>query len=303
MRRSLALALLLAVALVACAPAAKPTAESPPGPAPAAGGQSAHPASEGLAGQPANAPAPSADGQLSQALPPVPAVLDRLLIRTITLTLGVEDVQASFHAVGRIAAEAGGMVTKASFNQEGERQMATITIRVPPDEATVNRTLAQLRALVGERGRILDESVSSNDVTEEYSDLEAQLRALRATEARLLALLEKAQRLEEILPLERELTNLRTQIDRLEGRRRLLERQTALATITVVLRELGALERPSGGWDPRRVFQEAAQALGWTLRDLLTVLIWLVVWLPVYAVPIAIFWWLRRRLTRRPAAP
>jgi hypothetical protein len=93
-----------------------------------------------------------------------------------------------------------------------------MTIRVPADSRTYSNTLERLRGL---STKVVEESVSSQDVTEEFVDLESSLRNLRATEARLLALLERAQKVEEVITVQRELTNVRGQIEKIEGRRTL----------------------------------------------------------------------------------
>jgi hypothetical protein len=109
-------------------------------------------------------------------------------------------------------------------------------------------------------------------VTEEYVDLDANLRNLQKTEASLVSLMEKASKLDDVLVLQRELTNVRSQIERIQGRKTFLERRSDMSQISLTLREKNgaAVVTPlaAGAWDPA-----ATAYKGWTasLRVLRTV--------------------------------
>src|SRR4051794_20245785 len=122
----------------------------------------------------ARAPAAPADGQAAgQAVAQVLPSLDRLIIRTVTLSLVVRDVQEAYGQVERIAAEQGGLIGGSQVRQESDYAAATIPVRVPADPATYARTMVRLRGLAD---RIVDEQVQTQDVSEEYVDLESRLR-------------------------------------------------------------------------------------------------------------------------------
>jgi len=72
-------------------------------------------------------------------------------------------------------------------------------------------------------------------VTEEYIDLEARLRTQKALEAQLLDIMKQAHQVSDAITVERELANVRTEVEKIEGRRRFLENQTSLSTINVTL--------------------------------------------------------------------
>src|SRR5439155_13717812 len=164
--------------------------------------------------------------------------------------------------------------------------------RVPAENLSL--ALADLRGLAR---KVTDEARSAQDVTEEYTDVESNLRNLRATEAQLLTLMDKANSVNEVLAVQRELTGIRGQIDRLEGRRRVLENRTSLASISVQLAESPGL--PRDGWNPARDLGDALAALGRVAQRVATGAIWVLAFLPVYGVPAAIgVWWYRRH---RPA--
>ncbi len=118
--------------------------------------------------------------------------------------------------------------TTADGHQDGAR--TTLTLRVPAGRFTA--VLDELRRLGTGDGA---ESITTEDVSEEFIDLDARINNQRQLEAQFLEILKRATKVEEALGVERELATVRTEIDRMQGRRRFLERETALSTITVSL--------------------------------------------------------------------
>ncbi|MCC7367497.1 MAG: DUF4349 domain-containing protein [Chloroflexi bacterium] len=295
------LALLLTAALLtttgcAASPSASPprTAESaasapksaaaPAAPAPAA---VSRPASGG-ANQPAD--------QAQQNLPS----LDRMIVRTVTMTIAVPNVQEAYNKVEALAAAQRGYLSGTRIRQEGDRTVADVTLRVPADPATYQATLDQLRALAD---RVIDEQSQAQDVTEEYVDLESRMRNLQATEQSLLALLGKATKVEDIINVQRELTNVRGQIEQIQGRKQALERRADMATITLTIRESATFTRP--GWSAGSTFERAVNALGSALRVLAEFGIYALVFAPIWGGMLLLLWafimgirWLSRRTAR-----
>ena len=244
----------------------------------------------GVAGAPAAAPAPP--GAPADATQQNLPRLDRMIIRTISMTIGVGNVQEAYRQVERIAVEQGGLIAGSQIRQEGERTIATVTVRVPADGANFQTTLERLRAVAE---RVVEEQAQGQDVTEEHVDLESRLRNLRASEDSLLALLAKAQRVEDLIQIQRELTNVRGQIEQIQGRKQALERRSEMATITLQIREQASFGRD--GWRPGTAFGDALEALARAATALATLLIWLLVFSPLWVGALA-FLWLARRLLR-----
>lgn len=181
----------------------------------------------------AAAPASGASGTSSSsgggAPNPLPSTLDRKIIQTATLTITTDEVSKKFEDVQNIAASAGGFVASSSFGTAGDRQTASITIRVPGD--SYQRALSDLRKL----GDVKGEQSGANDVTEEFTDLQSRLRNLQATEAQYVQFLLKAQNINEVLTIQDRLNSTRAEIEQVQGRLNLVQHQTDLATITVHL--------------------------------------------------------------------
>jgi hypothetical protein len=235
-------------------------------------------------------------------------VLDRMVIRTAQLTLEVQEMESALSQVRGIATHAGGFVSASDTHVEKvndqDRMVANLTLQVRSESA--DSAMSDLRAL----GKVTAETSGSQDVTDEYVDLDSNLRNLQASEAAILKLMDRATQIQDVLQLQRELTNVRGQIERIQGRKTYLERRTDMATITVALRlPTPASSQPvAGAWDPVATALRGWQASLSVLRGAADVLI----------VALAFSWWLiplaavgayvyvhRRRpsLTQPPAAP
>ena len=284
--------LLLTSACAAASPATTAdrgrAAESAAAPRPAAA--PAAPPAPAAAARPASGGGANTGAAADQAQQNLPA-FDRMIIRTVTMTIAVANVQESFRQVEQIVAEQKGYLSGTQIRQEGDRQTATMTIRVPADPATYQATLERLRGIAE---RVMDEQSQAQDVTEEYVDIDARLRTLKASEESLLALLGKAQKVDDIIQVQRELTNVRSQIEQIQGRKQALERRADMATITLTIREAGSFAR--AGWSPGGAFEEAVRALGSALRGVVTFAIWLAVFSPIWGGALVIGYFLLKLL-------
>ena len=157
---------------------------------------------------------------------------ERLVIRTANMVLVVEDVNAALQQITGLATANGGYVINSNLMEDKNRLYASIYFRV--DAAMFNDTLQALRNLAVD---IRHESTNGQDVTEEYVDLDAQLRNLQASESQLLVLMDKAGSVEEILKVQQQLTSTRGQIEQLEGRMQYLKQSAALSSISVSLEQ------------------------------------------------------------------
>ncbi len=226
---------------------------------------------------------------------------DRKIVQTAALNLQVEEVGPSFEAVGRIATAAGGFVASSNFSFQGEKQVASMTIRVPTTR--YQDVLREVRAL---GAKVDSETSNASDVTEEYSDLAARARNLEATEGQLLLLLlGEATTINEILQVQDRLNGVRGEIERAKGRIALLDKLTELATVTVNLRPVVAVVQvgEGGGVDLGAEVEEAWAAsmafLGGIAAGVVRVVIfaW---WLPIVGLPLLLI--LQRWARGRPEA-
>ncbi len=201
--------------------------------------------SGGVAGAPSNSSTgtTSAGGVSGGTGLALPDVLGRKVIRNATLELTVEDVGAAVQQVQNAADAAGGFVSGSSLSTESPqatpgpdgkqprpRQAATMTIKVPAESFAA--VMSKLRGVAKE---VRSENSDSSEVTEEYTDLQARVRNLQATEQQYLALLARAQAIPDILTVQDRLNQVRLDIEQAQGRIQLLDSLADMATITVNL--------------------------------------------------------------------
>ena len=175
----------------------------------------------------------------------VPGALDtaqRQVISQASVSMEVDEVPVAVAQVRTTAESLGGFVGQLSSSGGPERQQSTMTIRVP--QAEFFTALEHIKSL----GKVRSENVGSEDVTERFIDLEARLRSALREEESLLSLLDKANQVSEILTIERELSRVRSDIERAQGQLNFLERRVDLSTITVSLfpPDAEVAEPPSG---------------------------------------------------------
>jgi hypothetical protein len=260
----------------------------------------------GEAVPPASAPSEDAIASERASLEPIEAMLssvsaqtqeNRVIIYTGNIALVVNDTREAMTAITSLATEQGGYVSASNIYQAGDVPRGQITIRVPAEKYL--DTLDKLRALAV---RVDKENSGTQDVSEEFTDLQSRKTNLEVTEKALQTLLEERQRVgstSDILEVYRELTNVRGQIEQIEGRLRYLANQAALSTITIDLIP-DVLSQPVSiaGWEPQGVAKEALQALVVALQGLANVVIWLLIFvlplLIVFLIPVVLVIWLIR---------
>ena len=174
------------------------------------------------------------------------------VIKTADLDLEVEHdgFQDSFQAVVNIAQAKGGFVLSSQTSGD-ESRSGSITVRIPQEN--FESALSQINEL----GDVTDKKVSGEDVSQEFIDLDARLRNLTAQEAVMLDLMEQANTIQGTIRVQNQLTGIQLEIERIRGRLRFLQDQTALSTITVDMTESGVLAPKEPGtieraWDVAR---------------------------------------------------
>jgi hypothetical protein len=252
---------------------------------------------------PAEANAASGETDQSQEVGP------RLIIKRADLALVVQDSEAAVEAVRQTTEALGGYISgstsyRVGSDENGGQVQANITVRVPATE--IDRALKQFKSLAL---RVNSENIATEDVTQEYTDVQSRLRNLEATEQELLALLSEVRKrpnatTDDILTVYRRITEVRDEIEKLKGRQQYLDNQVQLATIALTLTP-DELSQPviEPGWRPQQTLRSAFRALQNALQAIADLVIWLVIFvLPVLiliALPFVILVFVIRWLVRR----
>ncbi len=156
---------------------------------------------------------------------------ERRVIRTASIGIVVADVAESVRVVrSLVTAIPEAFVAHTDVRGDDPYAISSLTVRVPVDR--FDETIERIRAHGSE---VVAEDVTGRDVTAEFTDLEARLRNAQAAERQLLEIMERAETVEDILAVQRELAAVREQIERFQGQLNVLASQTELSTITVYL--------------------------------------------------------------------
>jgi hypothetical protein len=242
---------------------------------------------------PAPIPAPTAPGKsevdMTSGVEPTPIPEERMIVRNGDMSLVVEDVLEAQDEIAELAERLGGWVVNSNIYGEEEETRGWISIRIPSDR--FDQALSELRALAL---RVNSESTSTEDITEEYVDLQSRLRNAEATESQYLALLDKATEVEDILAIYQSLSQIRYEIEQIKGRMQYLERTSAMSLISINLEPaLGPLVSP--GWSASEALNSAVRGLTTFGQGLGTAFIWIGIFSPIWGTVLGITLWRRRK--------
>jgi hypothetical protein len=235
---------------------------------------------------------------------------NRMIIKNADVRLMVRDTDVAIDRATQIIGDAGGyIVSSRVWYQDyygNNLKYAAITVGIPVEE--FERTLVRLRGLAV---RVVDETASGDDVTEQYVDLQSQLTNLEATRARIQEFLKDAKTVDEALRINQELANIESQIEQIKGQMNYLNDRSAFSTITInfepefpiLTPTPTATPRPTATpipWNPGQTFDDAQDTVTVAYQGIANFLIWLVVAiLPLILPPAIILWGLWKLMNRK----
>lgn len=157
---------------------------------------------------------------------------DRKIIRNAELELESDSPEEAQTRITQIAESKGGFVVESqqssSDRRSAKRDTVSMTIRVPADK--FGAALDEIRSA---SGRVVVETIKGQDVTEEFIDIEARLKAHQALEAQFTEIMKRTASVDDALNVQRQLAQVRGEIEKIEGRKRFLENQASLSTIKI----------------------------------------------------------------------
>jgi len=219
---------------------------------------------------------------------------ERMIVRNGDMALVVEDVLAARDEIVQLAVSFDGYVVSSWISGEEEEMRGNILIRMPDDKFEL--ALAELRSLAV---RVKSESTSSRDVTEEYIDLEARLKNAEALESQYVSLLGKTENVEDILKIYDSLSRMRYEIEQIKGQMQYLERTSSMSLISV---HLEPETTPPGvvrpGWNVLEVLKSAVRGIVFFGQWLGTIVIWLLIFSPIWGTIIGLIYWRHRKKKR-----
>ena len=240
------------------------------------------------------------DGGVAQG--PVPQD-EVLIIYTGSMELEVTDLRSTVDAATAQIRILGGNVAESHEQNTSGHQGANVTFRVPAARWT--------DAVTGLRGlgsKVIAEDTDSADVTAQVVDLDARIANLRASEAAVQAIMERAGTITDVLKVQQELTAIRSDIESMVAQRDNLADQAAMGTLQVTFSvPVVAAAVASEGWDLGHEIDSAVAALVRIGQGTTSLGIWLLIVFTPVAIPVLLGFYAAFRvrrwyLARHPAA-
>jgi hypothetical protein len=230
-----------------------------------------------------------------------PIMQERIVIKNASLRIVVANTGEALNNISKLAQEMGGWVVTSNTFQSGSVAgtaitQGSITIRV--DAVRFNDALQRIKAAALS---IENETVSGQDVTQDYVDLQSRVANLESAEAQLRKIMDSASQTSDVLSVYRELVSVRGEIEVARGRMQYFKEAAAFSSIEVALStkpEEKVIE--VAGWRPLETAQKALTSLMGAVQGIIDILIWLV----VYVLPLVIVfgvpsWLIYRAINRR----
>jgi len=228
---------------------------------------------------------------------------ERLVIENADLAIVVKDPKARMAEISKLANDLGGFVVSSNFYQDTstgkEIPQASIYIRVPSEK--LDEALAKIKEGAVD---VPHENRSGQDVTSQYVDLQAQLKAKQAAEQKLLEIMDQATRAEDVLAIYLQVQSVQTEIEQLTAQIKYLEESAALSAINVqLIAEESAQPIEIGPWKPEGAAKDAVEDLVRFVQNFVELLIRFVIFtlpaLVLIAIPLLLVYLAGRALFRR----
>ncbi len=159
------------------------------------------------------------------------------IIKTARLRFETQNLKKTQELVHEIINQAGGYIQNDTSGKDRNQLYQRLTVRIPTQNFQEAITgIAKGVAYFDEK------TISQQDVTEEFIDIKARLKAKNALEERYITLLEKAKNVKEMLDIERELAEIREEIEAKQGRLNYLKNQVSLSTLYIHFYKITAEE-------------------------------------------------------------
>jgi hypothetical protein len=224
--------------------------------------------------------------------------MNRKILRDAELTLEVGTPAEVQRKITAIAETLGGFVVTSESKQrqtgEGKQVLeVNLVVRVPATQ--FGSALDQIR---GTASRIIQEKITGQDVTEEFIDLEARIKTQKALESQFLEIMKQAHKVEDALEVQRQTAEVRTEIEKLEGRKRFLENRASLSTITINLQSPAGIVVNTSGFG-RDIHEAVVDSVDIAREIVLFLIRFVIVMIPIFILLILPGWLILRYVLRR----
>lgn len=235
-----------------------------------------------------------------------PSVLQRKLIRTVSLDVETTDFENLLSAIRQSVTVDGGYIEQSdvsgtSISTAMERKRyAFLTVRIP--SAKLDAFLSQM----SQQSNVINRSENVSDVTLQYTDIESRKKSLTIEQERLWALLEKADTLEAVIALEERLSEIRYQLEGFESQLRTYDNQVDYSTVHISIQEVGVFTPTTPDSVGTRIQKGFIRNLENVSNSLTDLLVWVISHLPALVLLAIVFAAIRtmiKRIARARKAP
>jgi len=218
---------------------------------------------------------------------------NRLVIQDTSLSLQVDNVESKIKEIESKTTEMGGFLINSNLSKPNGVGSGTISVRIPEGKRDEAMELFKVMAV-----KVVSENVSGTDVTDQYTDLQAQLEVLQKTKVKFEEILDKAYTVNDLMNVQQQLISLQQQINSVKGQQKYFEQSAKLSKITIYLStdDLALPYAPTNEWRPAVVFKEAVRSLINNIRGLGNILIWVVVFSPLWIPAIFVIRFAKKKL-------
>jgi hypothetical protein len=212
-------------------------------------------------------------------------VMRGMIIRNANITLQVNDVSHTLEQISQLADKSGGYIVNSNLSQDNYvvgNNSANISIRIPAEG--LNSALAQLKSFAN---KVVQESVTGEDISQQYVNLESQLKNLQTTKEQLTRIMDGAKKTSDVLNVYKQLSDTQGQIDVIEGQMKYYKQSVAYSLITINLTMNPMIANQTAQqWKLTEVAISAYHELVDQLRNLTYGLIQFI----VYFLPLILIW-------------
>lgn len=212
--------------------------------------------------------------------------IERKLIRNGYLMFETSDVTKTKSSIEAISKELNAYISNESQNNMTDRLQYNQTIRVPADKFDL-----LIQRIEADAVKVESKDVNTQDVTEEFIDVEARLKTKKELETRYRELLKQAKTVQDIVSIESQISNVRSEIESMEGRLNYLKNQVSFSTLNVSYYQIIGTDFGFA--------TKAFRALGRGWDNLLSFLIFLVNLWPFILIILGVAWGTNRWRKRK----
>jgi hypothetical protein len=220
--------------------------------------------------------------QTTPLSPSAENTIRRMIIRNANITLQVNDINRALDAITNLANNSGGYVVNSNISQNVGSTSGEISIRVPAEG--LNNVLKQLKSLAS---HVTQETISGEDITQQYVNLQSQLENLQKSKSQLEKIMLGATKTEDVLKVHQQLSDTQGQIDVLEGQIKYYKESVALSLVSISLNMSPTIQNEyQSQWRIVEAFKSSYVDLVNGLRNFTYSLIQII----VYFLPLAVLW-------------